>query len=469
MKFLNNIDGANRLIEDANHRLVSNIEKINWDNKSEIPNVIGTQTVATSAWTGEAPTITELYDGLSIRYWMPYASTSSSVTLNLTLKGGASTGALACYFGGTSRLTTHYGAGNVITLTYCLNRNINGTNYTGWWAGANYADGTESYTVRWNSTHKVGAPIYDYKLCMFGTDGLLYPLTLEEGTGITKTVSIVEFDISSTILHYGTTTNIATEGTSGSYWYEGVTTSTLNYTANQSSGFIAYKPLYLKGKITAGGAFKLDNSTYTSWLTQTLPTTADGFVYILLGYMYNTTNAFRLTTSHPILEFKDGSIGLYTPVHSHSKANITDFPTSMPANGGRATSAKHLVGDDTRSSNYLPSDYMLGGSRFEGSAGWQTEFKLISTIGVGSFLTGTYCYLETKTPWTDPSGGYPIQIAYGNGSPCWRIGTGVSTWSAWNRLNSGGDADTLNGLRASDLNITVGTVQPTSGWWFKEI
>ena len=137
MKFLNSIDGANRLIEDASHRLVSDIEKMNWDNKSEIPNVIGTQTVATSAWTGVAPTITGLYDGLSIRYWMPYSSTSSSVTLNLNLKGGTPTGAIACYYGGTTRLTTHYGAGNIVTLTYCLNRSINGTNYTGWWAGAN--------------------------------------------------------------------------------------------------------------------------------------------------------------------------------------------------------------------------------------------------------------------------------------------------------------------------------------------
>lgn len=33
MKFLNNIDGANRLIEDASHRLVSDTEKITWNGK----------------------------------------------------------------------------------------------------------------------------------------------------------------------------------------------------------------------------------------------------------------------------------------------------------------------------------------------------------------------------------------------------------------------------------------------------
>lgn len=131
--------------------------------------------------------------------------------------------------------------------------------------------------------------------------------------------------------------------------------------------------------------------------------------------------------------------------------------TSLPANGGNATTAKHLIGDDTRSVNSAPSVYMSGGSRYAGKAGWQTEFKSVSTIGAGSFLTGTYCYLETKTPWNDPSGGYPIQIAYGAGTPCWRIGTSTTAWSAWQALNSGGNADTVGGKHASDFmnKITI--------------
>ena len=42
------------------------------------------------------------------------------------------------YYPGSSRLTTHYPARNAIHLTYRVNANVNGTNYTGWWADATY-------------------------------------------------------------------------------------------------------------------------------------------------------------------------------------------------------------------------------------------------------------------------------------------------------------------------------------------
>lgn len=127
---------------------------------------------------------------------------------------------------------------------------------------------------------------------------------------------------------------------------------------------------------------------------------------------------------------------VYSHPSTHPYSMITGTPTSLPANGGSATTAKHLIGDDTRNDNFPPSEYMSGGSRYEGRAGWQTEFKRTTTIGVNSFLSGTYCFLETKTPWPDSSGGYPIQIAYGNGHPCWRVGISTTEWSLWQVLIS---------------------------------
>lgn len=111
-----------------------------------LPFVSGTQTAVTGSWTGNAPSISALFDGLTIRYWLPYNG-NGNATLNLTLKNGSTTGAVACYYGGTSRLTTHYKAGNIITLTYRKNVSISGssTKYTGWWADANYNTNT-TYT-----------------------------------------------------------------------------------------------------------------------------------------------------------------------------------------------------------------------------------------------------------------------------------------------------------------------------------
>ena len=86
--------------------------------KSGIYTVIGTQTEATASWTGELHGVSALYDGLTINYYLPYAGVASTnVTLNLTLDSGSTTGAKNCYIN-TSRLTTHYGAGRTIVMTY---------------------------------------------------------------------------------------------------------------------------------------------------------------------------------------------------------------------------------------------------------------------------------------------------------------------------------------------------------------
>lgn len=78
----------------------------------------GTQTAATASWTGVTKD-SALYDGKTIFYYLPYAGVSgTSVTLNLTLSGGGTTGAKAVRYSGTTALTTHYGAGSVVSLTY---------------------------------------------------------------------------------------------------------------------------------------------------------------------------------------------------------------------------------------------------------------------------------------------------------------------------------------------------------------
>lgn len=140
----------------------------------------------------------------------------------------------------------------------------------------------------------------------------------------------------------------------------------------------------------------------------------------------------------------------------NGKAEISDIPTSLPANGGQSDTSKGLIGDDTRDINYPPSEYMKGGSRYIGRTGCQIEFKRTAVIGVSSYLSGMYCYLETKNPWDDPSGGYPIQIAYGNGNPVWRIGTSSDSWSDWRSLGGGS-------------SVTIGTTKPTDGSLWLEL
>src|SRR5690606_11147293 len=128
------------------------------------------------------------------------------------------------------------------------------------------------------------------------------------------TVSIEEFTINSPILYYNTTTNISA-GVTFSNVYSEFPVTTLTRTSNQAS-FTSQLPIYLKGKINSSGNFVLDNSSYTSFMTQTLPTSEDGFVYILLGQMYSTT-AMRLFQYHPIYEYRNGKVQPYDPSYGN--------------------------------------------------------------------------------------------------------------------------------------------------------
>lgn len=120
------------------------------DKKNLTYYVKGTQTASTNAWTGSLTQISALYEGLTIRYRLPYAGTSSGATLNLTLSGGT-TGAKKVYRYGTStQITTHFAAGSVITMTY---------NGTDWIADAFYDSNSYAYVRQYTTTTNAEYPL----------------------------------------------------------------------------------------------------------------------------------------------------------------------------------------------------------------------------------------------------------------------------------------------------------------------
>lgn len=80
--------------------------------------VIGSQIGSTSEWSGLSDDLTCLTRGTVIYYQLPYSSTSSPVTLNLTLADGTLTGAKDVFFKDNVRLTRQYDAGDVIGLVF---------------------------------------------------------------------------------------------------------------------------------------------------------------------------------------------------------------------------------------------------------------------------------------------------------------------------------------------------------------
>ena len=131
--------------------------------------VVGTQTAATNAFTGTLNEIEKLYDGLSIKYWLPENGTTTNATLNLNING-TQTGAIPVYIKGTTRFTNHIGKYNVLHLTY---RENVGSIAKGWWVLGSFGDKADGDTK------------YSFTS---GTDGS-FTVTPSDGSGA-KTISI---------------------------------------------------------------------------------------------------------------------------------------------------------------------------------------------------------------------------------------------------------------------------------------
>jgi hypothetical protein len=195
------------------------------------------------------------------------------------------------------------------------------------------SDSTEDFNMRWENSVQAGEQITQRKIIMEGVDGRFYPLTIGDTTAGTKTVSTQEFRLDGTILVYNSTT-VRAENAVFADVYVSEYFTTADRTFNQSSGFIAYRAVYLVGTINSSGNFVLDNTTLTSWLTQTLPTTDDGKVYVYLGIMNNTTTAFRLDIVHTIYQYKDGALRTYAGF-SESAAKLTTARTLTIGSTGK--------------------------------------------------------------------------------------------------------------------------------------
>lgn len=265
--------------------------------------IVGTQTTATGAWTGVA-SFASLQDGQQIVYWLPYAG-SGNATLNLTLSGGGTTGAKNVYYSGTTRLSTHYGAGNAIRLIYRVNANINGSSYTGWWADANYDSNTYDRIRLNNSITAKSAVTAGY-------------LIVGDATGFFHLAASTAFDVNKPILYCGTT--LAAAGT-GSNNYLSYPSVNLRTTLNNSS-WTATKgeTCYIAGTLTGTTFTPLASGFLTTSATST------GIVYIALGLMISTYQIY-LYPEHPMYMLQSGVLKAISQIAYEATLKADDAKT----------------------------------------------------------------------------------------------------------------------------------------------
>ena len=280
--------------------------------------VKGTQTAKTGSWTGILSDVDALYEGLTIDYWLPYDG-DGNATLNLTLKDGTTTGAINCYYSGTSRLTTHIGANNVCRLIY-QTVTVSSTSYTGWWLLKAYDTNDRAHMLWHYGAFVADSDIYRYQLLFQKDENTLTPLNnANNDTGTSKTMlTDVEFDPFGCIYYWESTAtkaaNATVDGGTPRYAYWAVD---LRYTFNCGTTLTAHKPLYLKTSLQSNGMVKLASA---SPLAQALPTTNDGYLYIYLGRT-GSNYQLSLTPWHPIYYHNGTKVVEYK--------NIPDATTSF--------------------------------------------------------------------------------------------------------------------------------------------
>ena len=305
------------------------------DNVAEY--IVGTQTASTSAWTGKSKKIYALTEGTVIYYKLPYASTSTAVTLNLTLADGTTTGAKEVWFWNGGRLTTHYGVNSVVGLIY---------NGSQWWVinpSSNNSDGS----LLWGGVRaKTGnASITANTLIGAKNDGLYY-----------KLASGMVLDIRYPIVYLTVATNANTITTNIYHVHWNAYTSN-----NGFSTWTVPNMIYLEGTAYSKGQFTISSTI----MTQTL---VSGRYYIPLGEA-ESASQIKLKNLGMNVYYYDGTN--FIPVSSWD--GIKDKP-----------------------STFTPSSHTHGNITNDGKIGSTANKPLITTSN-GTITTGDFGSSTTTT------------------------------------------------------------------------
>jgi len=323
--------------------------------------IVGTQASSTSAWTGVA-SFSTLTDGQQIVYWLPIAATSTAVTLELTLSGGGTTGAIPVYYSGTTRLTTHYPAGNAIRLIYKVDAPIGEAYYTGWWADANYDSGNTYDRIKLGNS-VVCKENFTWAKLIVGDD-----------TGYWNLAGGTTFNIDHPILYP------AANGTAGYYFSNAYicypTVSLRTVTGDDNFAVTARKMVYLVGRLN-GRQFTVQS---TNWLT-TSPADSTGMLtFISLGYMYNTYQMY-LYPEHPMYMFVDGEFRSLSEVAYNASIVANDASQTATENAASINTLQDQISMKVSQTTY-DSDHNAIEQRLSNVEQTAADFKVEITRSV---------------------------------------------------------------------------------------
>ena len=302
----------------------------------------------TRMWQGTANELKRLEDGQRITVIPLYGvgsstqtdkligwddtNSNSNVFLKLTLKDNNTTDWIPCYYAGTTRLTTHYGAGLPLILTYRENvfsgATATSAGYTimrAFYAVPQY--NTDRYYDLYSDSIIAGLNgVKRYTLCMKDINGRWTSIVNEANkTGLSDKTCYTGGLRLSKIVYHSAGSDYASGANTGNIWqtylfdgrysFNGLTTSA-------TTTLQLRKAIYLVGIIdSSDGLFYLDT---TKWWTQEEPVSEDGKVYVLVGSAYGSYNNIFLAAYNPVYAYKNG--------HFQQVFNAHSIESDVPAN-----------------------------------------------------------------------------------------------------------------------------------------
>lgn len=273
--------------------------------------VMDTRTAAGAALKGNTKA-TELKDGMHIVYWLNYAAGTNS-TLELTFPNGTTTGAIPCYYSGSTRLSTHYPAGNALHMVYREHGLIAGADQgAGWWVHADY---DTNYSIA-ASAVRVDTAVYQYSLhAVTGTSGVAWSynsFTQSAGTGTSKKATTKKYYPNKIYYYNGSSNKTTAGGTTGTTLSGGYEVD-VRYSTNCNKTLTSYAPLFFVGSLDSNGLFSLKgNQATTGWWQNGVPATATTDVYWFVGI--NTSSyKCRLAHENPLYHFDNGIFKRFQP------------------------------------------------------------------------------------------------------------------------------------------------------------
>ena len=257
-----------------------------------------TSTVMKAAISG----ITALEDGVVILLKNGVVTSASGVTLDINGLGAKK---IHYSMAADTAVTTVFNV-NYTALLYYDSARESGSGAWVFYYGYYTSTNSIGYQLRTNTMRlPVSSTCYRYRLLFTRDNGYeLMPANNSTSTNATsaRTPCNEIFDPFGPIYYYGYTTALSAGGKPGSsyYWQQYIVTLGYSFTAIVLT---ESKPVYVVATPTTNGMAILDSQTP---VTQTLPTSNDGKIYIFMGIATSTT-AFELMDKHPIY-YHDGSM-----------------------------------------------------------------------------------------------------------------------------------------------------------------